>query len=104
MPGNRRPGLSVPELSILVAGFAAFGFTSAYGRVADCARKRVASAAPGGAPIDRPEHVLNLGSMAGTFLAQAVSRFVIGLFPTAPDAPMILRPTAACSPGGPYLS
>jgi hypothetical protein len=29
--------------------------------------------------------VLNMGSMGGTFLAQAVSGFVIELFPTAPD-------------------
>ena len=35
--------------------------------------------------VGRGLTVLNMGTMGGTFLAQAISGFVIGMFPTGPD-------------------
>jgi MFS family permease len=40
--------------------------------------------------VGRGLTLLNIGSMGGTFLAQAISGFVIGLFPAAPDGGYVL--------------
>jgi MFS family permease len=66
---------------LLVAWFAAFGFLSAYGPVLIAHGKSLF--APD--QVGRGLTVLNMGSMGGTFLAQAVSGFVIGLFPTTQE-------------------
>src|SRR5215813_8345387 len=66
---------------MLVAWFAAFGFLSAYGPVLVAHGKALFSPHQ----VGRGLTVLNMGTMGGTFLAQAVSGFVIGMFPTGPD-------------------
>ena len=66
---------------MLVAWFAAFGFLSAYGPVLIAHGKALFPPHQ----VGRGLTILNMASMGGTFLAQAVSGFVIGLFPTAPD-------------------
>ena len=66
---------------MLVAWFAAFGFLAAYGPLLIAHGK--ALFAPH--QVGRGLTVLNVGSMGGTFLAQTISGFVIGLFPTGPD-------------------
>src|SRR5262244_3588669 len=65
----------------LVAWFAAFGFLSAYVPVLVAHGKALFSPHQ----VGRGLTVLNMGTMGGTFLAQAVSGFVIGMFPTGPD-------------------
>ena len=65
----------------LVAWFAAFGFLSAYVPVLVAHGKALFSPHQ----VGRGLTVLNMGTMGGTFLAQAISGFVIGLFPTGPD-------------------
>ena len=67
--------------SMLVAWFAAFGFLAAYGPLLIAHGKALFPPHQ----VGRGLTVLNMGSMGGTFLAQAVSGFVIGLFPTGPD-------------------
>ena len=67
--------------AMLVAWFAAFGFLAAYGPVLIAHGKALFPPHQ----VGRGLTVLNMGSMGGTFLAQAISGFVIGLFPTAPD-------------------
>ncbi len=66
---------------MLVAWFAAFGFLSAYGPVLVAHGKALFSAHQ----VGRGLTVLNMGTMGGTFLAQSISGFVIGMFPTGPD-------------------
>ena len=66
---------------MLVAWFAAFGFLAAYGPVLIAHGKALFSPHQ----VGRGLTVLNMGSMGGTFLAQTISGFVIGLFPTRPD-------------------
>ena len=66
---------------MLVAWFAAFGLLSAYGPVLIAHGKALFPPHQ----VGRGLTILNMASMGGTFLAQAVSGFVIGLFPTAPD-------------------
>ncbi len=66
---------------MLVAWFAAFGFLAAYGPLLIAHGK--ALFAPH--QVGRGLTVLNMGSMGGTFLAQTMSGFVIGLFPTTAD-------------------
>src|SRR5262249_27953845 len=65
----------------LVAWFGAFGFLSAYVPVLVAHGKALFSPHQ----VGRGLTVLNMGTMGGTFLAQAISGFVIGLFPTGPD-------------------
>jgi len=65
----------------LVAWFAAFGFLCAFGPVLIGHGKALFPLHL----VGRGLTVLNVGSMGGTFLAQIVSGFVIGLFPTDPD-------------------
>lgn len=65
----------------LVAWFAAFGFLAAYGPLLIAHGKALFPPHQ----VGRGLTVLNMGSMGGTFLAQAISGFVIGLFPTGPD-------------------
>jgi MFS family permease len=67
--------------SMLVAWFAVFGFVSAFGPLAIAHGK--ALFAPH--QVGRGLTVLNMGTMGGTFFAQAISGFVIGLFPAAAD-------------------
>ena len=67
--------------AMLVAWFAAFGFLAAYGAVLIAHGKALFPPHQ----VGRGLTVLNMGSMGGVFLAQAISGFVIGLFPTAPD-------------------
>ncbi len=66
---------------VLVAWFAAFGFLSAYGPVLVAHGKALFSPHQ----VGRGLTVLNMGTMGGTFLAQSISGFVIGMFPTGPD-------------------
>jgi MFS family permease len=66
---------------MLAVWFAAFGFLSAYAPVLIAHGRALFSPHQ----VGRGLTVLNMGSMGGTFLAQAVSGFVIELFPTAPD-------------------
>ena len=66
---------------MLVAWFAAFGFLSAYGPVLVAHGKALFSPHQ----VGRGLTVLNMGTMGGTFLAQSISGFVIGMFPTGPD-------------------
>src|SRR5262245_57644435 len=66
---------------MLVAWFAAFGFLSAYVPVLVAHGKALFSPHQ----VGRGLTVLNMGTMGGTFLAQAISGFVIGMFPTGPD-------------------
>jgi MFS family permease len=67
--------------ALLIAWFAAFGLLAAYGPVLIAHGKSLFPPHQ----VGRGLTVLNMGSMGGTFLAQAVSGFVIGLFPTAAD-------------------
>jgi predicted MFS family arabinose efflux permease len=66
---------------MLVVWFAAFGFLAAFGPLLIAHGRALVPAHQ----IGRGLTVLNMGSMGGTFLVQAVSGFVIGLFPTGPD-------------------
>src|SRR5262245_37773507 len=66
---------------MLVAWFAAFGFLSAYVPVLVAHGKALFSPHQ----VGRGLTVLNMGTMGGTFLAQVISGFVIGMFPTGPD-------------------
>jgi MFS family permease len=66
---------------MLVASFAAFGFVTAYGPVLVAHGKALFAFHQ----VGRGLTVLNMGTMGGTFLAQTISGFVIGLFPTGPD-------------------
>jgi MFS family permease len=70
--------LSTP---MLVVWFAAFGFLAAFGPVLIAHGKALFPPHQ----IGRGLTILNMGVMGGTFLVQAVSGFVIDLFPTAPD-------------------
>ena len=65
----------------LVLWLAAFGLVAAYGPVLIAHGKSLFPSHQ----VGRGLTVLNMGSMGGTFLAQAISGFVIELFPTAPD-------------------
>jgi MFS family permease len=67
--------------SMLVLWFAAFGLATAYGPLLIAHGKVLFPLHQ----VGRGLTVLNMGSMGGAFLAQAVSGFVIGWFPTAPD-------------------
>jgi MFS family permease len=67
--------------AMLIAWLAAFGFLAAYGPVLIAHGKALFPPHQ----VGRGLTVLNMGSMGGTFLAQAISGFVIGLFSTAPD-------------------
>jgi MFS family permease len=62
----------------LVLWFAAFGFLSGFGPVLIAHGKSLMPAHQ----LGRGLTILNMGTMGGTFLVQAVSGFVIGLFPT----------------------
>ena len=66
---------------MLVAWFAVFGFVSAFGPVLIAHGKALFSLHQ----VGRGLTVLNMGSMGGMFLAQAISGFVIELFPIAAD-------------------
>jgi MFS family permease len=66
---------------MLVLWFAAFGFLSAFGPLLIAHGKALFPIHL----IGRGLTVLNMGSMGGVFLSQAVSGFVIELFPTASD-------------------
>jgi MFS family permease len=66
---------------MLVAWFAAFGFVTAYGPVLVAHGKALFSPHQ----VGRGLTILNMGTMGGTFLAQTVSGFVIGLFPEGSD-------------------
>ncbi len=65
----------------LAVWFAAFGFLSAFGPVLIAHGKALIPPHQ----LGRGLTILNMGSMGGAFLVQAVSGFVIGLFPLAPD-------------------
>ena len=65
----------------LAAWLAAFGLLAAYGPVLIAHGKSLFPPHQ----VGRGLTVLNVGSMGGTFLAQAISGFVIGLFPTTAD-------------------
>ena len=75
---------------MLVVWFAAFGFLCAYAPVLIAHGKALFPPHQ----VGRGLTVLNMGSMGGMFLAQAVSGFVIELFPTAPDGAYPLTPIA----------
>ena len=66
---------------MLVAWFAVFGFVSAFGPVLIAHGKALFSLHQ----VGRGLTVLNMGSMGGVFLSQAVSGFVIEWFPVAAD-------------------
>ena len=66
---------------MLVAWFAVFGFVSAFGPVLIAHGKALFSLHQ----VGRGLTVLNMGSMGGVFLSQAVSGFVIEWFPIAAD-------------------
>ena len=66
---------------MLLAWFAAFGFLSAYGPLLIAHGKALFPPHQ----VGRGLTVLNMGSMGGTFLAQTISGYVIGYFPTAAD-------------------
>jgi MFS family permease len=72
---------TVAPPAALIAWFAAFGFLCAYGVVLIAHGKALFALHL----VGRALTVLNIGSMGGVFVAQIVSGFVIGLFPTAPD-------------------
>ena len=65
----------------LVLWFAAFGLVSAFAPLLMAHGKALLPLHQ----VGRGLTVLNMGFMGGAFLAQAVSGFVIGLFPAAPD-------------------
>jgi MFS family permease len=67
--------------TMLIVWLAAFGFLAAYGAVLIAHGRALFPPHQ----LGRGLTVLNMGSMGGVFLAQAISGFVIGLFPTAPD-------------------
>jgi MFS family permease len=67
--------------SMLIMWFAAFGLAAAYFPVLIAHGKALFPPHQ----VGRGLTVLNMGSMGGTFLVQAISGFVIGLFPTGPD-------------------
>jgi MFS family permease len=66
---------------VLLAWFAAFGFLSAYGPVLIAHGNALFPAHQFGRGLT----VLNMGAMGGSFLAQTISGYVIGFFPTAAD-------------------
>ena len=66
---------------MLVAWFAVFGFVSAFGPVLIAHGKALFSLHQ----VGRGLTLLNMGSMGGVFLSQAVSGFVIEWFPVAAD-------------------
>ena len=66
---------------MLVAWLAAFGFVAAYGPVLIAHGRSLFLPHQ----VGRGLTVLNMGQMGGTFLAQAISGFVIGVFPVAAD-------------------
>ena len=66
---------------MLVVWFAAFGFLAAFGPLLIAHGRALVPTHQ----VGRGLTVLNMGSMGGTFLVQAVSGFVIELFPTASD-------------------
>jgi MFS family permease len=66
---------------MLVAWFAVFGIVSAYGPVLIAHGRALFSLHQ----VGRGLTVLNMGSMGGIFLSQAVSGFVIEWFPIAAD-------------------
>jgi MFS family permease len=70
--------LSMP---LLIAWLAAFGFLSAFGPLLVAHGMALFPSHQ----LGRGLTVLNMGAMGGTFLVQAVSGYVIGLFPSAPD-------------------
>jgi MFS family permease len=70
----------------LAVWFAAFGFFGAYGVVLIAHGRALFPLHL----VGRGLTLLNIGSMGGTFLAQAISGFVIGLFPPAPDGGYVL--------------
>ena len=65
----------------LVAWFAVFGLASAYGPVLIAHGKALFPLHQ----VGRGLTVLNMGTMGGTFLAQAISGLVIDMFPTTAD-------------------
>jgi MFS family permease len=67
--------------AMLVVWFAAFGFLCAFGPVLIAHGKALFPPHL----IGRGLTVLNMGTMGGVFLVQAISGVVIGLFPVAPD-------------------
>jgi MFS family permease len=67
--------------SMLIVWFAAFGLAAAYFPVLIAHGKALFPPHQ----VGRGLTVLNMGSMGGTFLVQAISGFVIELFPTGPD-------------------
>ncbi len=71
---------------MLAVWFATFGFLTAYGPLLIAHGKALFPPHQ----VGRGLTVLNMGSTGGTFLAQAVSGFVIGLFPTGPDGAFAL--------------
>jgi MFS family permease len=71
---------------MLVVWFAAFGFLAAFGPLLIAHGKALFPPDQ----LGRGLTVLNMGSMGGTFLVQAVSGFVIGLFSTGPDGNYVL--------------
>src|SRR5262249_18313226 len=81
---------------MLVAWFAAFGFLSAYVPVLVAHGKALFSPHQ----VGRGLTVLNMGTMVGTFLAQAISGFVIGMFPTGPDGAYDCRLSSGIRPEG----
>jgi MFS family permease len=69
------------SMPLLIAWLAAFGFLSAFGPLL-FAHGMVLFPSH---QLGRGLTVLNMGAMGGTFFVQALSGYVIGLFPTAPD-------------------
>jgi MFS family permease len=70
-----------PSPAVLVVWLALFGLVAAYLPVLIAHGKALFPPHQ----VGRGLTVLNMGSMGGTFLVQAVSGFVIGMFPTAAD-------------------
>jgi MFS family permease len=67
--------------SALIAWLAAFGFSSAFGPVLIAHGKSLIPTHQ----LGRGLTMLNMGTMGGTFLVQAVSGFLIGLFPVTAE-------------------
>jgi MFS family permease len=76
---------TLPPAALMV-WFAAFGFLGAYGVVLIAHGRALFPLHL----VGRGLTVLNIGSMGGTFLAQTISGFVVGLFPTGPDGGYVL--------------
>lgn len=79
--------------SMLVVWFAAFGLLAAFGPLLIAHGKALFPPDQ----LGRGLTVLNMGSMGGTFLVQAVSGFVIGLFPQVRTVDTCSTPIAGCS-------